>query len=273
MNEADTAPSCIPFLKWAGGKRWLLNRGLPLVPASYNRYIEPFVGSAAMFFALRPPRAILADLNSDLIATYVALRDNWRAVVSLLGKYQRRHSKAFYYQIRDSQPATVSARAARFIYLNRTCWNGLYRVNLRGKFNVPKGTKKEVILETDDFQKISAALQNVTLLVSEFKAVIAEALPGDFIFADPPYVTSHSSNGFLKYNEKLFSWDDQIRLRDCLLAAKSNGTHVLATNADCPPIRELYEGSFTIRSLTRWSVIAAGPDKRGAVKELVITSY
>lgn len=273
MNEADESLNCLPFLKWAGGKRWLVKRGFSLVPASYNRYIEPFAGSAAMFFALRPARAILADLNGELIATYAALRDNWRGVVSLLGKYQRRHSKAFYYEIRDSRPKTDSAQAARFIYLNRTCWNGLYRVNLHGKFNVPKGTKKNVILESDDFRKVSAALRNVTLMTSEFDTVIAKARPGDFIFADPPYVTSHSNNGFLKYNEKLFSGDDQIKLRDCLLAGKEKGVHVLATNADTPLIRKLYEGSFAVRSVTRSSVIAAGPGRRGSVNELVITGF
>ncbi len=272
MSAADKTKQCYPFLKWAGGKRWLVNRHLNTVPASYNRYIEPFLGSAAMFFSLEPGEAILADLNHELIATYSAIKDNWRGVASLLGRYQHRHSKAFYYEMRDSNPSSASARAARFIYLNRTCWNGLYRVNLRGEFNVPKGTKESVVLETDNFRRVSLALQRASLVSSDFKPIIQQARKGDLIFADPPYVTSHSNNGFLKYNEKLFSWDDQVRLRDCLLEAKNNGVHILATNADSPPIRRLYEDSFTVRTITRSSIIAAGSDKRGTVHELLIMS-
>lgn len=273
MSTTDTPKRCYPFLKWAGGKRWLVNRHLNGVPASYNRYIEPFLGSAAMFFSLEPGEAILADLNHDLIATYSAIKDNWRGVASLLGKYQNRHSKAFYYEMRSSNPSSASARAARFIYLNRTCWNGLYRVNLRGEFNVPKGTKENVVLETDNLRRVSLALQRASLVPSDFSPIIQQARKGDFVFADPPYVTSHSNNGFLKYNEKLFSWDDQVRLRDCLLEAKEKGVHVLATNADSPPIRKLYEKHFSLQSVTRCSVIAAGPDRRGITSELIVTSW
>jgi DNA adenine methylase len=262
-----------PFLKWAGGKRWLVKRHLNTVPASYNRYIEPFLGSGAVFFSLEPSKAILSDLNPELIAAYSAIKHNWRGVTLLLESYQRWHCKAFYYDMRNSAPPSESARAARFIYLNRTCWNGLYRVNLRGQFNVPKGTKENVVLESDDFRKLSLALAHASLVSSDFKPIIQQARKGDLIFADPPYVTSHSNNGFLKYNEKLFCWNDQVRLRDCLLEAKEKGVHVLATNADTPPIRRLYDGQFSVHSVTRSSVIAAGPDKRGIASELIITSW
>jgi DNA adenine methylase Dam len=143
-----------PFLKWAGGKRWLVKRHLDSIPVSYNRYIEPFLGSAAMFFFLEPREAILADLNPELIAAYSAIKYNWKGVALLLASYQRWHCKAFYYDIRNSQPPSESARVARFIYLNRTCWNGLYRVNLRGEFNVPKGTKENVVLKADNFRRV-----------------------------------------------------------------------------------------------------------------------
>ena len=262
-----------PFLKWAGGKRWLVNRHLNTFPASYNCYIEPFLGSGAMFFSLEPNEAILSDLNCELIAAYSAIKDNWRGIASLLGKYQKRHSKTFYYDMRDSTPTSPSARAARLIYLNRTCWNGLYRVNLRGEFNVPKGTKENVVLETDDFRSVSLALEHASLVNSDFEPIIQRAQKGDLIFADPPYVTSHSNNGFLKYNEKLFSWDDQLRLRDCLFQAMKNGAHVLLTNADTPPIRKLYDEGFTIRGVSRSSVIASDPSRRGAANELIITSW
>lgn len=272
MYAADTTTQCYPFLKWAGGKRWLVKRYLHTVPASFNRYIEPFLGSGALFFALEPDRAILSDLNRELVAAYSAIKNNWRGVASLLGRYQRRHSKTFYYEMRSSESPSGSGRAARFIYLNRTCWNGLYRVNLRGEFNVPKGTKKNVVLDTDDFCRVGRLLRRASLVVSDFEPIIRRARQGDLIFADPPYVTSHSNNGFLKYNEDLFSWDDQVRLRNCLLEATKNGAHVLATNADTPPIRKLYEGAFTVLTVTRSSVIAAGRDKRGMTSELIITS-
>ncbi|MGA2628881.1 MAG: Dam family site-specific DNA-(adenine-N6)-methyltransferase [Terriglobia bacterium] len=263
----------IPFLKWAGGKRWFVNQHLDGIPAYKGRYFEPFLGSGAVFFGVRPSRAILADLNPDLIATFSAIKQNWRGVEALLRKYHQLHSKPFYYMMRKSRPRSPIVRAARFIYLNRTCWNGLYRVNVSGQFNVPIGTKESVVLETDDFDQVSRLLKHASLVVSDFKRVIRRARKGDFIFADPPYVTSHSNNGFLKYNENLFGWDDQVRLRDCLLQAKKNGAHVLSTNADTPPIRKLYKKDFTIRSVTRPSVIAAGSDKRGMVRELIITSW
>lgn len=263
----------LPFLKWAGGKRWFVSRHLDAIPAYTGRYFEPFLGSGGLFFALKPRRAILADLNADLIATFSAIKQNWQGVAALLRRYQRLHSKRFYYKMRTSQPRSPSARAARFIYLNRTCWNGLYRVNLRGEFNVPKGTKKNVVLHTDDFRRVSRMLGRASLVVSDFEPIIRQARQGDLIFADPPYVTSHLNNGFLKYNEKLFSWNDQVRLSDCLLEAKKNGAHVLSTNADTPAIRKLYEESFTVRSVTRSSVIAAGPDRRGITSELVTTSW
>src|SRR5258706_16334987 len=127
----------IPFVKWAGGKRWFVSRHLDLVPTRYNQYIEPFLGSGALFFALKPAKAVLADLNSDLIGTYSAIQTDWKRVLAILRGYHRDHSKAFYYAVRESEPRLLHQRAARFIYLNRTCWNGLYRVNVLGRFNVP----------------------------------------------------------------------------------------------------------------------------------------
>jgi DNA adenine methylase len=261
---------CPPFLKWAGGKRWFAARYLDLLPARFDRYIEPFLGSGALFFALRPPKAILADLNADLIATYLAIQGDWKRVVRILGRHNGKHSKEFYYSVRSSQPRTPHGKAARFIYLNRTCWNGLYRVNTRGQFNVPVGTKEKVLLGADDFCRASVLLKGATLMTSDFERVVCQARQGDLIFADPPYVTAHSQNGFLKYNEKLFSWEDQVRLRDTLLDAKKRGAAVVATNADTPSIRGLYAQHFTVFSTSRSSVIAADAKNRGRTSELII---
>lgn len=175
--------------------------------------------------------------------------------------------------MRSSQPRSGRARAAKFIYLNRTCWNGLYRVNRGGKFNVPIGTRQSVVLATDNFAQVSTLLQSASLGTSDFEPIIRRARAGDLIFADPPYVTLHSQNGFLKYNEELFRWNDQIRLRDCLREAKRKGALVLATNADSPVVRGLYENDFTVRSVSRSSAIASSPNRRGLSTELVITSW
>jgi DNA adenine methylase len=273
MPRLSAQEECPPFLKWAGGKRWFVSRYLDLIPTGFGRYIEPFLGSGALFFALQPKEAILSDLNADLVETFGAIKEDWKAVVKILRRYHKLHSTAFYYRIRSSHPRSQTARAARFVYLNRTCWNGLYRVNTRGQFNVPVGTKENVLLDSDDFCRASVLLKGASLMSSDFESIISRARCGDLIFADPPYVTAHSQNGFLKYNEKLFSWDDQVRLMKCLHKASRKGAKVLATNADTPSVRKLYEKSFTVRAATRSSVIAASPARRGTSSELVITSW
>jgi len=244
-----------------------------IIPADFGRYIEPFLGSGALFFALQPKEAILSDLNADLVETFAAIKGDWKRVVSLLRKYHKLHSTPFYYRVRSSRPHSKVARAARFIYLNRTCWNGLYRVNKLGQFNVPVGTKENVLLDSDDFCRASALLKRAALMTADFELVISTARRGDLVFADPPYVTAHSQNGFLKYNEKLFSWGDQVRLMESLNGAKERGVQILATNADTPSIRKLYEKWFTVRTTTRSSIIAASPTRRGTSNELVITSW
>jgi DNA adenine methylase len=263
---------CVPFLKWAGGKRWLVNQCRHLIPAEFNTYIEPFLGSGAMYFAIQPRKAILADLNSELIQTYRAIKKDWRSVEKAIRRHHRRHSRDHYYAVRASRPTMRCERAARFVYLNRTCWNGLYRVNKQGQFNVPIGTKTRVCLATDDFERIHELLDAASLVQSDFERVIEMATAGDFIFVDPPYTTLHSENGFVKYNEKLFSWSDQIRLRDCLMRAQKRGVFFIATNADHNSIRQLYSTGFRVRPVSRASVIAADSNHRQPIRELLITT-
>ncbi len=272
MNDYSTERSCQPFLKWAGGKRWLINHCSLFIPTHYNSYIEPFLGSGAMFFALQPKRAILSDLNLDLIQAYRAIRSDWRSVVEALKKHHCRHSRDYYYEIRSSSPRELARKAARLVYLNRTCWNGLYRVNKQGRFNVPVGTKAAVCLRTDDFELVHRLLRRACLIRSDFETVIDKARARDLLFVDPPYTTSHSNNGFIKYNEKLFGWPDQVRLRDCLQRAQRRGAYVIATNADHDGIRQLYAGSFHLQSLRRVSVIASNSRFRQNIRELLITS-
>ena len=260
-----------PFLRWPGGKRWLSDRDSNLFPVRYNRYIEPFLGGGAIFFHIAPSKSILADINGELIETYQAVKANWRLVYRHLREHHFNHSADYYYEIRDFRPRTIYSRAARMIYLNRTCWNGVYRVNRQGQFNVPIGTKTDVLLDTE-FESISNALKHSKLIVSDFESIISKAKRGDLIFADPPYTVKHDNNGFIKYNDKLFSWKDQLRLRDCLLAAKKRGSKIICTNANHHSIRKIYRDYFCINKIGRNSLIASKNKFRGSCNELIICS-
>lgn len=250
----------------------MVNNHLDLFPKKYNRYIEPFLGSGASFFALAPKKAILADVNKDLINFYEVLKSHWEELENLIEHYHKKHSKDFYYLIREKSFEDPIKKAAQFLYLNRTCWNGLYRVNLKGVFNVPIGTKTSVKLDTDNFEGISKLLRNVELKVSDFELIIDQAQEGDFVFADPPYTVKHNMNGFVKYNENLFKWEDQIRLRDCLVRAKGRGVSILLTNADHQSVKNLFSKEFILVPKQRASVIAGNKSSRNPVSELIIIS-
>jgi DNA adenine methylase len=254
-------------LKWAGGKRWLVDRAEFQIPAYTGRYIEPFLGGGAVFFSHRPKRAILSDANSRLIETYQALRDDWRTVVRILGKHHKRHCKEYYYEQRDATPAKPASRAAQFIYLNRACWNGLYRVNKMGQFNVPVGTKNWVLSEADEFDLTALALADATLVCCDFEETIAMAEGGDLIFADPPYTVAHNFNGFVKYNDKIFSWQDQVRLKDALVAARNRGVTVILTNASHDSVHELYRSHARLSRVARQSVISGAAKGRAGTEE------
>lgn len=262
-----------PFLKWAGGKRWLLPRLSEILPEKYNNYIEPFLGSGAVYFSLRPATAILGDINKELIETYEAIRINWRSVVRILGKHNMNHSKTYYYKVRETIPDSLVGRAARFIYLNRTCWNGIYRVNLKGKFNVPIGTKSSVFLSTDNFKEISELLNMTILKCSDFEETINKANKDDFVFIDPPYTVKHNKNNFIKYNENLFSWDDQIRLRDAVVNATHRGAKVVVMNAHHDSIKDLYRVFKTPYTFSRANVLAGDSRYRGIYDELAIQCW
>lgn len=263
----------LPFLKWAGGKRWLVHSRPDLLKRQQERYIEPFLGSGAVYFHLRPHRGVLSDANADLIAAYQAIKQDWRRVQSALAGYAEAHSTERYYIVRDQRSADMYMEAARFIYLNRTCWNGLYRVNRNGKFNVPIGTKTSVILPTDDFERIAELLKTAQLVHQDFENAIDGSSEDDFLFVDPPYTVKHNLNGFVKYNEKIFSWDDQVRLRDALVRADARGARVLMTNADHESIRDLYQNLFWVESVERHSVLAGSGGTRGRVTELLIRNW
>jgi DNA adenine methylase len=269
MNEKT---SITPFLKWAGGKRWFVQRHADLLPKTFNRYIEPFLGGGSVFFYLQPSQSLLGDTNPDLIAAYRGIKQNWKGVVKSLQYHRRQHSDEHFYAIRDRRPKEGIPRASRMIYLNRTCFNGIYRVNLRGEFNVPRGTKDSVLLDSDRFDQIAKLLESADIRVADFEALINEAQVGDFVFADPPYTVRHNFNGFVKYNEKLFSWQDQERLAEALIRAKRRGVHILSTNANHSSIRELYDNyGFNLTTTSRFSSISASSAHRKQFDELIVS--
>jgi DNA adenine methylase len=267
----ETKELLLPFLKWAGGKRWLAAQHQFLFPSDFERYVEPFLGSGAIYFHIRPEVALISDANAELINTYKAIRKNWRKVERALKRHHRYHSEAYYYEERARKHRSAYECAAQFIYLNRTCWNGLYRVNLRGEFNVPKGTKTSVSLETDDFESVASLLQTAQLAHSDFERTIDQTERNDFLFVDPPYITRHNFNGFVKYNDKIFSWEDQERLASAIQRAKRRGVQILVTNADHKSVRSLYRGLGSLHSVTRNSVLAADSNNRGETTELAVT--
>jgi DNA adenine methylase len=262
-----------PFLKWVGGKRWLTQRYSSYFPIKYGRYIEPFLGSGAVFFYLMPSRAILSDSNEDIICAYRAVRKYPKNIDKLLREYQALHSADFYYMMRETIPATFMERAARLIYLNRTCFNGVYRVNKDGYFNVPMGSKDKVEYPEGYLSRISRVLRKADLVIGDFEEVIELAKKGDFVYLDPPYTVMHNNNNFIKYNAKLFSWDDQVRLAKTIRRAAKKGVLIMLSNANNESIRSLYEGFGDHKIVDRTSVLASDRKHRVKTTELLLVNY
>jgi DNA adenine methylase len=262
-----------PFLKWPGGKRWLVRSYPELLPLSIHHYIEPFLGSGAVFFHLCPKTAILSDKNCELVSAYNTIKSHPTEMDRVLKAFQNRHCSAFYYKMRASKPKSEISRAARFLYLNRTCFNGIYRVNLRGQFNVPVGTKTQVAYENGYLKNIAATLKHAQILAADFEATVALAGSGDFLYVDPPYTVMHNSNNFVKYNDVLFSWADQQRLANATRQAAKRGAMVFVSNADHASVRALYKGLGKQHIIRRTSILAASPSARRSTTEIAITNY
>ncbi|WP_198386542.1 DNA adenine methylase [Burkholderia ubonensis] len=274
QDHSPTAETLTPFLKWPGGKRWFVCNYANLIPKEFDTYVEPFLGAGSVYFHLRPRQALLGDINPDLVNAYRAIKEDWETVSNSLRYRQRRHREdadSYYYWLRDRTPSDPAQQASRLIYLNRTCFNGIYRVNKRGQFNVPRGTKDKVVIETDDFEGMSRALRNAELVVGDFESLVERADSGDFVFCDPPYTVRHNHNGFRKYNEVIFSWADQERLASSLLRAARRGVKVLCTNANHQSVRDLYSDPvFDQIAVSRYSSISASNSSRRSFEELVI---
>lgn len=260
--------SSAPLLKWAGGKRWLAPQLVDVIScAKFTRYFEPFCGGAALFFQLAPKEAILSDTNKDLINCYKQIRDDPEAVIAALRRHK--NTERDYYTIREMRPRCDSTRAARVMYLTSLAFNGIYRVNLRGEFNVPYGYKKHVIpCDAERIRAASKRLQCARLVVADFEDIAAKAVANDLLYFDPPFTVAHGNNGFLKYNEKILQWEDQLRLACVATSAAERGCWVIISNADHPSVRKLY-AHFTRERIHRASVMAASAANRRIVSESI----
>lgn len=268
-----------PFVKWAGGKGRLLSQLRPLLPPTVARlrHVEPFVGGGALFFSRRPDRALLTDINPALIATYSAIRDDVDRVVTSLEGLARHHSKKRYYEVRrrynESRRLSSSTRAAMFIYLNKTCFNGLHRVNRKGEFNVPVGSyKNPKIVDPDRLRLASEALRDAELRCTGFESLVEHAKPGDFVYFDPPYEPVSTTASFTSYARDGFSREDQTRLRDVYRELDRRGCKLMLSNSDVPFIRELY-GRFRIDTVAAPRAINCNGNGRGKVAEVVVRNY
>ena len=270
--RAAAALSATPrsFLRWAGSKQRLLPQLVPYLPSSFNTYFEPFLGAGALFFLLQPPNARLGDMCAPLVETYRSVASHHLAIHDLLSTMDIL-DRDEYYRIRAAHPTNAVKAAARFIFLNRGAWNGLYRVNTRGEFNVPYGRPRSPnIIDLQNLRACANLLSRptVSVSVSDFETLASEAKSGDFVYFDPPYVTGHNNNGFIDYNQKLFSWSDQVRLAALAERLRKRGVHVMVSNAEHEAIIALYP-NFRVGSVTRRSTLASSIAARKQITEAV----
>jgi len=264
-----------PFLRWAGGKKWFVKNISDYLPETINNYREPFLGSAAVFFSLPQSfynTAFLSDSNEDLINAYIQIRDNCSAVVDLLRTFKNKES--YYYKIRDVHFSSDPIfRAARLIYLNKTGYNGIYRVNSEGKFNVPYGHREKVdFVDSENLVLVSELLANAVIQVADFSDALKNVEPNDLCFIDPPYTVAHENNGFIEYNKKLFSLEDQISLAATIQNIVEQDAYYILTNAKHQKILEIYRDLGRPKILKRSSNIGGIGAVREEVKEYLFTN-
>jgi len=268
-----------PFLKWAGGKRQLLPEIRILIPSSINTYYEPFIGAGAVLFDLQPQRAVLNDINPDLMNVYQVIKDNIESLISDLHKH--RHDQEYFYQVRnlDRDPCCRSMspveRASRIIFLNKTCFNGLFRVNSKGHFNVPFGHyKNPKILEEKLLRKVHQYLNTarITLLNTDFAKAVQEATQGDFVYFDPPYDPVSNTSSFTSYHLGGFDKNEQERLKLVMDELTARGCKVLLSNSGTDFIKKLYR-EYQIKTVSANRAINSVASKRGSIDEVLVMNY
>jgi DNA adenine methylase len=274
-----------PFVKWAGGKRQLIPELLKYIPKNFDNYFEPFVGGGALFFELynldilKDKKVYLFDINKELINTYEIIRDFPNELIEKLKEFKSKHNKEFYYQIRELDRSENYKnldniiKAARFIYLNRTCFNGLYRVNKKGYFNVPIGKyKNPQIVNEENILAVSKALQNAIIKHCDYKEVLKFANSNDFIYFDPPYYPLNDTANFTSYTQGEFLEKEQIELFETFKSLANKECFVLESNSDTEFINKLYK-EFKIEKIFANRAINSKGNKRGKITEVLIRNY
>ena len=271
-----------PFVKWAGGKRQILDKLKKLVPEDFNTYYEPFVGGGALLFDLAPENAIINDSNEELINVFNILcnEKKYSKMCRYLNKFERKHDEEFYYEIRNIDrnkkkfnKLNDSKRAARTIYLNKSCFNGLYRVNSKGEFNVPFGKKTKVnTYDGENLLNVHSylTLNNISILCTDFEDAVSTAKEGDFVYFDPPYDSDTST--FNSYTEDGFNKDEQRRLAKVFKELDKKGVKVMLSNHNTTLIKELYK-DYNFYVIEAKRSINSNGKKRGKVEEVIITNY
>ena len=272
LSRSSETDGAKPFLKWVGGKRQLLGAILPLVPRRFGTYHEPFVGGGALYFHLAPARAVLSDGNERLIRAYRGVRNHAGELIELLSGYP--HEREFFEEMRTR---AIDVRsdvevAAWMIYLNRTAYNGLYRVNSKNVFNAPFGDyAKPRICNPNVIRECARVLAAADLRCEDFAAVGDRAKKGDFVYFDPPYVPLSASSSFTSYTRGGFGEEQQTALRDLALALKRRGVHVVLSNSGAPFVRKLYAKGFSMSEVQAARSVNATASGRGKITELLIT--
>lgn len=264
----------VPFLKWAGGKAWLTRLYNQIAPVDFGNYHEPFLGGGAMFFHTRPKaKVFLSDANQELINTYQQVRDSVNEVIGVLETLQ--NTEEDYYCIRGTDFEESHKRAARVIYLNHTCFNGVYRVNRKGQFNVPYGHKlyKPELFNYDNLKLVSGLLEIAQIEARDFEDGKGEIKEGDFVFLDPPYVVSGNKNGFAQYNQTPFSWSDQGRLARYVSYIKSQGAYYILTNAKHPDVADLFRELDKPITVQRANKVGGKGSAGRKIQEYVFTNF
>ena len=262
-----------PFLRWAGGKTWFIDHLEALLDGQhFANYYEPFLGGGSIFFSLSvtDAAATLSDANTELIDTYISIRDNVEEVIQYFATYE--NTSDFYYKLREKEPTDPFERAARFIYLNHTSYNGLYRVNRKGKYNVPFGKRKSDTIDIEEIRKASRALVGANLLSGDFENRGDVIHEGTLVFLDPPYTVSHNDNGFVQYNQSIFSIEDQARLARYIQFIMDRGAYFILMNAAHNAIREIFADCGRSMLVERQSLIGGKNANRGLTSELVFTN-
>jgi len=274
-----------PFVKWVGGKRQLLEQFklMNLYPPERfdpikGRYFEPFVGGGAVFFDLKPQRAFLSDLNEELVVTYNIIKNDVESLIRSLKKHK--NTKEYFLNIRakDVNKLTDKEIASRFIYLNRTCFNGMYRVNSQGGFNVPfANNKNPLICDADNLRKISKVLKHVEIKKQDYKKVLGKAKKGDFVYFDPPYYPVNKTSSFTSYTKESFLEKEQLELRDTFVELTNRGCFVMLSNSDTPFINKIYtevkDKRIRVNKVNAGRMINSDASKRGKITEVLITNY